>query len=71
MGHWWDQEINQEVSGNKWKWIQNNPKPMGYSENSPESEVCSIISLPQKDRKISNKWSNPTLKKTRKTTTKA
>ena len=31
MGQEWDKGRNQKVSGNKWKWIQNRPKPMGGS----------------------------------------
>ena len=46
MGQKWDQGRNQKVSGNKWKWTHNNPKPMGHS--SPEREVYSDTSLPKK-----------------------
>ena len=27
---------NQKVSGNKWKWTQNNTDLMGHSKSSPE-----------------------------------
>ena len=58
-----------KVSGNKWKWTHNNPKPMGHSKGSPEQEVHSNTGLPKKDRKISNKQPNPISKRTRGTTT--
>ena len=61
----WDQGRNQKVSGNKWKWIHNNPKLMGHSEGSPEGEVHSDTGLPKKDRNISNKQPNPTPTRTR------
>ena len=69
MGKQCDQGRNQKVSGNKWKWTHNNPKPMGHSEGSPEKEVHSDTTLPKKDRKCSNKWPNPSSTKTRGTTT--
>ena len=28
-----------KLSGNKWKWTHNNPKPMGDSKGSPKREV--------------------------------
>ena len=71
MGHQWDQWRNQKVPGNKWKWTHKNQKPMGHSKTSHEKEVHSIIGLPQEDRKISNKQSNPKLERTKKTTNKA
>ena len=37
-----------------------NPKPMGYREGSPESEVHSNTGPPKKGRNISNKQPNPT-----------
>ena len=48
MGYQWDQGRNQQVSGSKWKWTHNSPKPMGHSEGSPESEVHSNTGLPKK-----------------------
>ena len=48
MGQEWDQGGNQKVSGNKWKWTHNNPKPMGHSKSSPEREVHSDTGLPKK-----------------------
>ena len=69
MGQKWDQGKSEKVSGNKWKLTHNNTTPMGHSENSPEREVHSNTGLPKEDRKISNKPSNPTSKRTRKTTT--
>ena len=44
---------------------------MGHSKTSHEKEVHSIIGLPQEDRKISNKQSNSTPKRTRKTANRA
>ena len=61
---------NQKVSGNKWKLIHNNPKPMGHSKCSPEKEVRSDTGLTKKNRNISNKQPNPTPTRTRGTTTK-
>ena len=59
MGQKQDQGQNQKVSGNKWKGTHNNPKLMGHSEGSPESEVHSKTDLTKKDRNISNKQPNP------------
>ena len=59
-----------KLSGNKWKWTQNNPKPIGHSKGSPEREVHSNTGLPKKNRNISNKQSNPTPTRTRGITTK-
>ena len=70
MGQEWDQGINEKVSGNKWKWTHNNPKPMGHSEGSPEKQVHSNIGLPKKNTNISNKQPNPTSTRTQRTTTK-
>ena len=39
---------------------------MGHSESSPKREIDGITGLPQEIRKISNKQSNFTLKRTRK-----
>ena len=61
---------NQKVSGNKWKLIHNNPKPMGHSKGSPEREVYSDRGLPKKNRNSSNKQPNHTPTRTRGTTTK-
>ena len=60
---------NQKLSGNKWKWTRNNPKPMGHSKGSPEREVHSNTGLPWEDRNSSNKQPNPTLTRTGGTTT--
>ena len=49
--------------------MHNNPKSMGPSEGSPEREVHSNTGLPKEDRKISNKYSNPTSRRTRETAT--
>ena len=48
----------------------NNPKPMGHSKGSPESEVHNGTGLPKKNRNISNKQPNRTPTRTRGTTTK-
>ena len=58
-----------KVSGNKWTWTHNNPKPMGHREGSLEREVHSNTGLPKEDRKISNKQPNFTPKRTRGTIT--
>ena len=70
MGEEWDWGRNQKVSGNKWKWTHNNPKPMRHSKVSPEREVYSNTCLPKKNRNISNKQPNPTPTRTLGTTTK-
>ena len=70
MGEEWDQGRNQKLSGNKPKWTQNNPKPMGHNKGSPEREVHSHTGLPKKNRNISNKQRNPTPTRTWGTTTK-
>ena len=59
----------QKVSGEKWKWTHNNPRPMGHSKRSPERETYSNICLPKKDRKISNKQHNPISTRTKRRTT--
>ena len=69
MGQEWHQGRNNKVSGNKWKWTQNSPKPMGHSKGSPEREVHSDAGLPIKDRNISTKQPNPTSSRTGGTTT--
>ena len=66
----WHLGRNQKVSGNKWKWTHNSPKPMGHSTGSPEREVHSDTGLPKKNRNISNKQPNPTPTRTQGTTTK-
>ena len=56
-----------------WKQMKMNlqqPKPMGHSKGSPESEVHSNTGLPSKDRNISNKQPNPMPTRTGGTTTK-
>ena len=50
--------------------MHNNPKPMGHSKGSLESEVHSNTGLPKKDRNISNKQPNPMPTRTGGTTTK-
>ena len=42
------------------------PQPVGHRESSPKREIDGITGLPQEVRKISNKQSNFTLKRTRK-----
>ena len=43
---------------------------MGHSDDNPEREVQSDTGLPKNDRNISNTQGNPTLTRTRGTTTK-
>ena len=64
---WVNNKIKEEikVSGNKWRWTHNNPKPMGHSKGSPGREVYGNTGLPKKDRKISNKQTNPVSTRTR------
>ena len=64
MGQLWDQGRNQKVLWSKWKWGHNNPKSVGHWESNCKVAVHSIIGLPQKTRKSSNKQSNFTLKGT-------
>ena len=59
----------QKVSGNKWKWTHNSPKPIGHSEGIPHREVQSKTGLPKKDRNISNIQPNPTHTRMGRTTT--
>ena len=47
---------------NKWKWKNNNPKPMRFSKSSAKKEVHSNTSLSQKTRETSNKQPNFTPK---------
>ena len=49
MGEQWDQGRNQKVSGNKWKWTHNAPKPMKHSKGSSEREVHSNTGLPKEN----------------------
>ena len=56
----WNQGRNKKLSGNKWKWTYNSPKLMGHSKVSPEREIHKNTGLPKKDRKMLNKWPNPT-----------
>ena len=49
---------NQKVSGNKWKWTQNSPKPMGHSED--RRKFIAIQASLKKDRNIPNKQPKPT-----------
>ena len=68
---WVKTKVKEEikVSGNKWRWTHNNPKPMGHSKGTPEREVHIDTGLPKEDSKISNKQPNPTSTSTRGTTT--
>ena len=70
MAKEWDQGWNQKVSGNKWKWTHTNPKLMGHSKGSPETEIHNDTGLPKKDRNFSNKQPNTTSTRTRGTTAK-
>ena len=53
MDHWRNQRGNLKVPRDKWKWIYDDPKLMGYSKSTSKREVYSNISLPQ-EIKISN-----------------
>ena len=70
MGQQLDEGRNQILSWNKWKWTHNNLKPMGHRKGSPGREVHSNTGLPKEDRRISNKWPNPTSPRTRGSKTK-
>ena len=70
MGQEQDYGRNQKVSGNKWKWTHNNPKPMGHRKGSPERKDYSNTGLPKKNRNISNKQPNTTPTRSQGTTTK-
>ena len=59
-----------KVSGNKWKWTHNNPKPMGHSKGSLEKEVYSDTGLPKNNRNSSNRPHNQTPTRTLGITTK-
>ena len=50
---------------NKWKWKQNNPKPMEHFKSSAKEKVHSITGLPQERRKKLNKYPSSTSKATR------
>ena len=41
---------NQEIAGNKWKWMHNILKSMGHSKGSSK-DGFSVISLPLKQEK--------------------
>ena len=45
MGQQRDQEINQKIPWNKWKWGHDNPKSVRHWESNPRREIHSIISL--------------------------
>ena len=53
--HGRNQRGNQNLPGDKLKWIHNDPKSGGCSKSSSKREVYSDTSLPQETRKISNK----------------
>ena len=69
MDHQKNQRGNQKIPRNKWKWKQDDPKPMGCRKSSPK-RVYSNTRLPQETRKISKKKSNLTPKETRERKTK-
>ena len=71
---WVNNEIKEEIKN----YLETNKnehpayqKPMEHSKRIPEREVHSITGLPNEDRKISEKWPNPTSTRTRGTTNKA
>ena len=59
-----------KISGNKWKWTHNNPKPMGHSKGSSERKFHRDKSLYKKNRNISNEQPYPIPTGTGGTTTK-
>ena len=61
MGQHWDQEINQKIPWNKWKWGHNNPKPVGHWESNPTGKIHSIIGLSQQQQ--TNKQEKTQIKK--------
>ena len=63
---------SRKKSKSFWKQVRmssQQSKTTGHSEGSPEREVYSNTSLPQKERNISNKQPNPTSTRTGGTTT--
>ena len=69
----WQRMRLGKTSKSFWKQTKmnsHNPKPMGYREGSPESEVHSNTGPPKKGRNISNKQPNPMPTRTQGTTTK-
>ena len=64
------EEKSQKLSGNKWKWTHNNPKPMDTAKAVLKRELHSNTGLPKEERKLSNKQLNLTSKKSYKTTGK-
>ena len=61
---------DKKVPRGKWRWKQNNPKPMGCSKSSSKREVYSNTILPQETRNISNKQPNFTPRAIRERRTK-
>ena len=71
---WITEEIKEdikEIPKGKWKWKENNPKPMGCTKSSSKGEVFSDTILPQETRKISNKQPKLTPKTTRESKTRS
>ena len=55
-----NQERNQNMHRNKWKWKHNNPKPVGHSKSSARRRFIVIQAYLKKQEK--NKINNLTLK---------
>ena len=64
IGQQWDQERNQNIPWNKWKWGHKNPKLVWQWESNTKREVYIGSRQSQKTRRSSNKQSNFTLKGT-------
>ena len=58
MDHWRNQRGNQKIPRDKWRWKNNNPKPMGPGKDSSKREVHRNTIIPQQTTKIKNKQPN-------------
>ena len=59
MDHWINQRGNKKkLPRGKWKWKQDNPKPMGFSKSISKKRISSNANLTEDIRKISNKQHN-------------
>ena len=60
MDHWINQRGGKKnkIPRGKWKWKQDNPKPMGFSNSISKKRISSNANLSENIRKISNKQHN-------------
>ena len=60
MDHWINQRGGKKnkIPRGKWKWKQDNPKPMGFSKSISKKRISSNANLSENIRKISNKQHN-------------